>query len=80
MSDLAFAELQSKVEALPFYQIVLLKRQVDRIMKKEENRKSEAFVSEGLAWLDSIAGSVPRKIDFEKERSEWRDEKYGRAD
>ena len=60
MSELAFAEFQSKV---------------DRIMKKEENRKSE-----GLAWLNSIVGNVHREIDFEKERSEWRDEKYECAD
>ena len=50
------------------------------MLEKENKRKSDEFVSEGLAWLDSIAGSVHRDIDFEKERAEWRDEKYGRAD
>lgn len=78
MSDIAFAELQTQVESLPFYQIVLLKEQVDKIIEKE--KKSDSFVSEGLAWLDSIAGSVHREIDFKKEREEWRDEKYARAD
>ena len=80
MSELGFSELQTQVETLPFYQLLLLKGQVDRILEKENKRKSDEFISEGLAWLDSIAGSVHREIDFEKERAEWRDEKYGRAD
>ena len=80
MSELAFAELQTQVESLPFYQIVLLKGQVDRIVEKEKKRKSDDFVSEGLSWLDSIAGSVHREIDFDKEKAQWRDEKYGRVD
>ena len=53
--DFAFAELQTHVETLPFYQIVLLKGQVDRIMEKEKARSSADFISEGMEWLNSIA-------------------------
>lgn len=42
MSELAFAELQTQVELLPFYQIVLLKDRIDRIVAKEKARKSES--------------------------------------
>ena len=80
MSERAFAELQTQVDLLPFYQIVLLKDRIDRIVAKEKARKSEAFVAEGLAWLDDIAGSVHREIDYKEERGQWRDEKYGRVD
>lgn len=38
---------------------------------------SELTFADGLAWLDSIAGSVHEEIDYKKEREEWRDEKYG---
>ncbi|MBO4320448.1 MAG: hypothetical protein J5857_08260 [Treponema sp.] len=75
MSELGFSELQTQVETLPFYQLVLLKGQVDRMLEKENKRKSDEFVSEGLAWLDSIAGSVHREIDFEKERAEMMERK-----
>ena len=34
MSELAFAELQTKVKTLPFEQIVLLKNQVDGLYEK----------------------------------------------
>lgn len=80
MSELAFSELQTQVEMLPFYQVVILKDQIDRIVEKEKERESEAFVSDGLAWLDGIAGSVHREIDYKKERESWRDERYGRID
>ncbi len=80
MSETLFEELQTKIESLPLYQIVILKGQVDRIIEKEEEKKSSDFVSEGLAWLDSIAGSVHREINFDEEKAEWRDEKIGRAD
>ena len=76
MSELGFSELQTQVETLPFYQLVLLKGQVDRMLEKENKRKSDEFVSEGLAWLDSIAGSVHRDIDFEKERAEMKHINY----
>ena len=78
MSKLAFSELQTQVEMLPFYQVVILKDKIDRIVEKEKERESEAFVSDGLAWLDGIAGSVHREIDYKKERESWRDERYGR--
>lgn len=80
MSELAFSELQTQVEMLPFYQMVILKDKIDRIVEKEKERESEAFVSDGLAWLDGIAGSVHREIDYKKERESWRDERYGRID
>ena len=80
MSERAFYELQNQVETLPFYQIVLLKSVVDKLIEKEKSRESPDFVSEGLDWLDSIAGSIHREIDYDKEKSEWRDEKYGRID
>ncbi|MBO4320443.1 MAG: hypothetical protein J5857_08235 [Treponema sp.] len=76
MSELGFSELQTQVETLPFYQLVILKGQVDRMLEKENKRKSDEFVSEGLAWLDSIAGSVHRDIDFEKERAEMKHINY----
>lgn len=80
MSELAFAELETQVETLPYYQVVLLKDKIDKILEREKERESESFVDDGLKWLDSISGSVKREIDYKKEREEWRDEKYGRAD
>ena len=75
MSDLAFAELQSQVEALPYYQLLILQNNLNRLVEKEKERESQKFVSEGLAWLDKIAGSVHRDIDCKKEMEEWHDEK-----
>ncbi len=73
MSELAFAELQTQIESLPFYQVILLKNKIDRMVEKEKERESESFVNEGLAWLDSIAGSVHREIDYKKELESCRD-------
>lgn len=39
MSDLAFAELETQVEALPMFQIIKLKEKIDRIVA--QNQKSE---------------------------------------
>ena len=39
MSDAAFAELETKVEALPMFQIVMLKEKIDRIVA--QNQKTE---------------------------------------
>ena len=77
MSDVAFAELEAQVETLPMFQVVMLK---DRLERRIEREQSSATVEEGLSWLESITGSVRRDIDYRKEREEWRDEKYGRAD
>ena len=77
MSEFAFAELQTQIESLPFYQVILLKNKIDRMIEKEKERESESFVNEGLAWLDSISASVHREIDYKKELESCRDEKYG---
>ena len=76
MSELAFAELQSQIEMLPYYQMLILQNKINRLVEKEKEKKSEEFVAEGLAWLDGIAGTVHREIDFKKEREAWRDEKF----
>ena len=70
MSDTAFAELESQVEELPLFQIIVLRQKLDNIL---EERKAERDVSVGLALLDEIAGSVDREIDFKKEREASRD-------
>lgn len=77
MGDVAFAELEAQVETLPMFQVVMLK---DRLERRIEREQSAASVQEGLIWLESISGLVRRDIDYKREREEWRDEKYGRAD
>ena len=77
MSDVAFAELEAQVDTLPMFQVIMLKNRLERRIEREQ---SAASVQEGLIWLESISGSVHRDIDYKKERAEWRDEKYGRAD
>ncbi len=73
MSELAFAELQSQIEKLPYYQMIILQGKINALVEREKERESESFVADGLAWLDSIAGSVHEEIDYKKEREEWRD-------
>lgn len=70
MTNAAFADLESQVEELPLFQIIVLRQKLDNIL---EERKAERDVSVGLALLDEIAGSVDRKIDFKKEREASRD-------
>ena len=70
MSETAFAELESQVEELPLFQIVVLRQKLDRIL---ERKKSATNVAAGLALLDEFAGSVDREIDYKKEREESRD-------
>lgn len=70
MSDTAFAELESQVEELPLFQIVVLRQKLDRFL---ERRKSATNVAAGLAQLDEFAGSVEHEIDYKKEREESRD-------
>lgn len=70
MSDAAFAELESQVEELPLFQIVILRQKLDRIL---ERKKSTTNVAAGLALLDEFAGSVEREIVYKKEREESRD-------
>ncbi len=81
MSELAFAELQTKVKTLPFEQIVLLKNQVDGLYEKgnsEHRQKQSRFTDEEARLLfEKFSGSISREIDYKKEREEWRDEKYG---
>ena len=70
MTNAAFAELETQVEELPLFQIIVLRQKLDNIL---EERKAERDVSVGLALLDEIAGSVDREIDFKKEREASRD-------
>jgi len=70
MTNAAFADLESQVEELPLFQIIVLRQKLDNIL---EERKAERDVSVGLALLDEIAGSVDREIDFKKEREASRD-------
>ena len=72
MTNAAFAELETQVEELPLFQIIVLRQKLDNIL---EERKAERNISVGLAMLDEIAGSVNRDIDFKKEREERRDAK-----
>ena len=72
MTNAAFADLESQVEELPLFQIIVLRQKLDNIL---EERKAERNISVGLAMLDEIAGSVNRDIDFKKEREESRDAK-----
>ena len=65
MTNAAFADLETQVEELPLFQIIVLRQKLDNIL---EERKAERDVSVGLALLDEIAGSVDREIDFKKER------------
>ena len=76
MSELAFAELQTQVETLPFYQLLILQNNLNRLVEKERNKESAEFVDMGLSWLDEISGSVHREIDYKKEREECRDERF----
>ena len=76
MSELAFAELQTQIESLPFYQILTLQNTLNRLVEKEKNKGSDEYIAQGLSWLDEISGSVHREIDYKKEREEWRDERY----
>lgn len=39
MSDAAFAELETKIETLPMFQIVMLKEKIDKIVA--QNQKTE---------------------------------------
>lgn len=70
MTNAAFADLETQVEELPLFQIIVLRQKLDNIL---EERKAERNVSVGLALLDEIAGSVDREIDFKKEREASRD-------
>ena len=72
MTNEANAELETQVEELPLFQIIVLRQKLDNIL---EERKAERNISVGLAMLDEIAGSVNRDIDFKKEREESRDAK-----
>ncbi|MCQ2106414.1 MAG: hypothetical protein MJZ26_11560 [Fibrobacter sp.] len=70
MTNAAFADLETQVEKLPLFQIIVLRQKLDNIL---EERKAERNVSVGLDMLDEIAGSVDRDIDFKKEREASRD-------
>ena len=67
MTNAAFAELETQVEELPLFQIIVLRQKLDRIL---ERKKSATNVAAGLALLDEFAGSVEREIDYKKEREE----------
>lgn len=36
MSELAFAELQSQIEMLPYYQMLILQNKINRLVEKEK--------------------------------------------
>ncbi len=50
MSELAFAELQSQIETLPYYQMIILQGKINALVEREKERESESFVADGLAW------------------------------
>ncbi|MCF0216796.1 MAG: hypothetical protein HUK21_10030 [Fibrobacteraceae bacterium] len=70
MTSAAFADLETQVEELPLFQIIVLRQKLDNIL---EERKAERDVAAGLAMLDEIAGSIDRDFDFKKEREASRD-------
>ncbi|MBR4323104.1 hypothetical protein [Treponema sp.] len=41
MSDVAFAELETQVETLPMFQIVMLKEKIDRIVAQRQKNEFE---------------------------------------
>ena len=79
MSELAFADLQTEIKALSLWQMIIIKDQLDKMIKNEQDRESDSFIQDGLDWLDNIAGSVHREIDCKKEHEEWIDERYASA-
>ena len=75
MSELAFAELETQVENLPLYQVIILRNKLNAIMARENERNSERMGdAEARAFFEQFSGCVKREIDFKKEREEWRDE------
>lgn len=77
MSDLAFAEIESKVETLSDWQITVLKNKIDKIYQERKSRFSD---KEAQKYFQEFSGCVDRNINLKKEREEWRNEKYARAD
>lgn len=47
MSDLAFAELETQVENLPMYQLIILKKKIESIVQKELS-SSDEFIFDSL--------------------------------
>lgn len=68
MSEIAFSELETKVETLPYYQIVLLRSKLDKIIEKRQERMSD---EEARKLFDDFSGSVDREINEKEERGEW---------
>ena len=44
MSDSAFAELETQVETLPMFQILMLKEKIDRIVAQSQKNEFDSLV------------------------------------
>ena len=56
MSNLAFAELETQVETLPMFQIVILKEKLEKIIAKGQE-KLQPHTSQSL--VESMTGIAP---------------------
>ncbi len=63
MSDLAFAELETQVENLPMYQLIILKKKIESIVQKELS-SSDEFVFDSLVQHTERADEYIKELRF----------------
>ena len=74
MSDLA-SQYYNSVDKLDLHDLEILSQKITSLIFKKKAKENDT-VKEGLAYFNSIKGSVTREIDVDKELSESLREKY----
>lgn len=74
MSDLAL-QYYNSIDKLDLHDLEILSQKITSLIFKKKAKENDA-VKEGLAYFNSIKGSVTREINADKELSESLREKY----
>ena len=78
MSDLAL-QYYNSVDKLDLHDLEILSQKITSLIFKKKAKEDDA-VKDGLAYFNSIKGSVTREIDADEELSESFKEKYENID
>jgi len=78
MSDLAL-QYYNSVDKLNLHDLEILSQKITSLIFKKKAKEDDA-VKDGLAYFNSIKGSVTREIDADEELSESLKEKYENID
>lgn len=74
---MSYDTVVKEIKSLPEEYLDEVAAFVNSLLSRGEKTSDKLKTSEGMELLNYFAGSVSRNIDYEKEKMQYLDEKYG---